>query len=1222
MKKSSYNCLLLGLLILCGLSSWAQTPEISVLPTQFDVTLAHGDSAQYSLSVTNNTADVLPISVSGATLLSDKKMHIVALVNDADADQEYTNTIAAINTYFDNYTLTELNSFDAAVVANALANADVLLVPEQEDCNTVGWIGLAATVQDFANGGGTVIINGSINQCVFNLGLFSGLYLDNYNGATTLEAPSDPLLQGIVPPYTAQIVTYYYTIFDSDWTDVLTYQGNTVAGYRSIGDGKVILIGHDYMFSNTNMKRLIANAVSTANVSNQAWLYVSDDTDTLAANETIELTVEFNAKNRYAGVYTQALSVFAAANPNPVVVPCTLTVTGVAGYAINSPSHNFGDVPLSTLADYTFIVSNNGSADLVISDISAGSDAYLVSPDNATIAPTESQNISVTFAPPAVGTYNTSLTLVTNVGIFTAALNGNGIAAPSVSVSPTSISATLQSGENTTVPLTINNNGENTLNFSIDTTAFLAAPRILAYTYGIDLLGGYANIQAVLNAEFGSGYILTETNTTDPTELAMALVNADVFLVPPITDLNATTTFGTLSNALQNYANNGGNIIFLGSLLSLGQAPAVVSGLFSGAVAINPTGVCQVVMPAHPIVSGVPASFTPTSVNPISFDNADIVRIVTQPPLIPLLPQGDVVAYRNLGAGKAIYIGSDFSSYNNNDVLILANAIRWVTNAAVAWVSTTPDNGAVGYPNGTATINVTLDATGLAPGTYESTITISTNDPQNPTIDVPVTLTVLPGLPSAAFSANNTETCSGTVSFSDLSGGSPTAWQWDFGDGNSSTEQNPVYTYETDGTYSVSLTVCNDVGCTETTQIDYIEVGLSPDCAIATIPNNGLTLTTDCAGTLTDSGGSGNYLVGTQGAITIAPVGATFVELHFTSFNYTSSGLPIPIPGFEHTLTIYDGADTLSPIIGTYTGTTLPNGTGIILSSGGALTLKENTAGIFASILPAASGFEATWECQIITELPSPAFNYEQDTPCGSTIEFADASNQYPNAWQWDFGDGTTSTAESPEHTYAANGIYTVTLVACNIIGCSPPITQTVVIDDLISVDFNVIPTANINTPILLQTDFEGAALIEWDFGNGATAVDIPNPITFYSNPGTYTITLTVTNTNGCTATATHVLTIIDPSIGIASPDSPAAYLTAQPNPFAEQLSISLSDALLPKQTLSVSLYNVMGQRIYQSPTLSPQQLPYTINTTHLPAGLYYVALQSGDMRLLSKVVK
>ncbi len=63
-----------------------------------------------------------------------------------------------------------------------------------------------------------------------------------------------------------------------------------------------------------------------------------------------------------------------------------------------------------------------------------------------------------------------------------------------------------------------------------------------------------------------------------------------------------------------------------------------------------------------------------------------------------------------------------------------------------------------------------------------------------------------------------------SVAFTDLSVNAPSSWLWDFGDGNSSTEQNPVQIYNTAGTYTVTLTVTNAFGTDSETKIDYITV--------------------------------------------------------------------------------------------------------------------------------------------------------------------------------------------------------------------------------------------------------------------------------------------------------------------------------------------------------------------------------------------------------------
>ena len=66
--------------------------------------------------------------------------------------------------------------------------------------------------------------------------------------------------------------------------------------------------------------------------------------------------------------------------------------------------------------------------------------------------------------------------------------------------------------------------------------------------------------------------------------------------------------------------------------------------------------------------------------------------------------------------------------------------------------------------------------------------------------------------PITNFTTNSTSSCSGTVTFSDLTSNNPSSWLWDFGDGNTSTQQNPTHTYTTTGTYDVQLISYNNFG--------------------------------------------------------------------------------------------------------------------------------------------------------------------------------------------------------------------------------------------------------------------------------------------------------------------------------------------------------------------------------------------------------------------------
>ncbi|MFN8300126.1 MAG: PKD domain-containing protein [Chitinophagales bacterium] len=79
-------------------------------------------------------------------------------------------------------------------------------------------------------------------------------------------------------------------------------------------------------------------------------------------------------------------------------------------------------------------------------------------------------------------------------------------------------------------------------------------------------------------------------------------------------------------------------------------------------------------------------------------------------------------------------------------------------------------------------------------------------------------------LPVANFSATPTSSCTGIIQFTDLSTGSPTTWLWNFGDGSTSTQQNPSHLYGQNGTYTVTLTVTNSYGNNTKTLTSYITI--------------------------------------------------------------------------------------------------------------------------------------------------------------------------------------------------------------------------------------------------------------------------------------------------------------------------------------------------------------------------------------------------------------
>jgi hypothetical protein len=132
-------------------------------------------------------------------------------------------------------------------------------------------------------------------------------------------------------------------------------------------------------------------------------------------------------------------------------------------------------------------------------------------------------------------------------------------------------------------------------------------------------------------------------------------------------------------------------------------------------------------------------------------------------------------------------------------------------------------------------VSVKIIYTGADSPALLATLDTGTGPTPSPETPSPTTATPVPTTspqPSptpvplnANFTANPTSGLAPlTVQLDDISSGSPQSWSWDFGDGGTSTDPNPVHTYHAVGMYTVSLTVTNIAGSDTETKIDYIQV--------------------------------------------------------------------------------------------------------------------------------------------------------------------------------------------------------------------------------------------------------------------------------------------------------------------------------------------------------------------------------------------------------------
>ncbi len=158
-----------------------------------------------------------------------------------------------------------------------------------------------------------------------------------------------------------------------------------------------------------------------------------------------------------------------------------------------------------------------------------------------------------------------------------------------------------------------------------------------------------------------------------------------------------------------------------------------------------------------------------------------------------------------------------------------------------------------GEPTQVTDANGVYDFTDLPTGTYILELDASTlpNGLQLSTANLPDTVNLAAGedfngadfgyrpIPYAAFSGDVLSGCAPlTVQFTDASLNA-TEWNWDFGDGGTSTDQNPEYTYDTPGVYTVILVVSDGVEDDTAVQTNYIDVnGPVPDFTASPVPGN------------------------------------------------------------------------------------------------------------------------------------------------------------------------------------------------------------------------------------------------------------------------------------------------------------------------------------------------------------------------------------------------
>ncbi|HEX4372559.1 MAG TPA: PKD domain-containing protein, partial [Puia sp.] len=453
------------------------------------------------------------------------------------------------------------------------------------------------------------------------------------------------------------------------------------------------------------------------------------------------------------------------------------------------------------------------------------------------------------------------------------------------------------------------------------------------------------------------------------------------------------------------------------------------------------------------------------------------------------------------------------------------------------------------------------------PGSY--TVTLSING--GPITSKTITVNESPVVNASASDLSGTSCFPLAESFKDLStvtSGTITSWNWDFGDGNTSTLQNPSHTYIAANPvgFPVSLEVTSSNGCSATLKNPLkiimtsgvtanFTTASSSGCKVPITINFNSTSTGPGTLTYSWSFGDGNTagnVTTTSDTYTTAGTYPAILTVSSSSGCTAKDTQNIVAAGgsVQSTFSGPDSACVGTPVSFQNTSTPPPSvanwdfGDGTT-ASGQNVSHAYTTANTYTVKLVNVFGGCNDSVSKPILVLAPPVANFKADdsVTCSNslTVNFTDLSTNATN-WSWNFGDGTTSTAQSPSHTYTGYGNHTVTLTVSNSTGCSGTFAKTGYIQ-------LVQPTVQITnlplfgcapfslTPVIKDSLTGGVTSYLWDFGDGTTSTATTPPPHVYP-AGTYVLKLTLTGAGGCTATTSDTVKVgtIKPTAAFTSP--------------------------------------------------------------------------------------
>jgi len=202
---------------------------------------------------------------------------------------------------------------------------------------------------------------------------------------------------------------------------------------------------------------------------------------------------------------------------------------------------------------------------------------------------------------------------------------------------------------------------------------------------------------------------------------------------------------------------------------------------------------------------------------------------------------------------------------------------------------------------------------------------------------------------------------------------------------------------------------------------------------------------------------------------------------------------------------------------------------------------------VYSKDSSASFGVDAGWVDKVAwNDQPvAPIADFASDHLSGEAplaVQFTDLSTGIPTSWSWTFGDGETSTEQSPAHTYMTPGDFPVSLVAGNTVGTNQVVKTgyihvTALTKPVAAFSYSPDSVVNVNDPISFYSDSTGRIdSYQWSFGDGTPDGTDMTAMHQYSAADTYTVQLTVSNSLGSSTASKTVTIVAPPPVGMLQP--------------------------------------------------------------------------------------